>query len=299
MTRQGAEILLAGVILARSTSYLVTKNSLETMGTFNLLAMRFLLASALLLPLLWRRREKLSPRTARRGLILGAMFLGVMGAELTGLRTASTSMTSFLENTAIVFVPLFHAALTRRAPERHVLYGALTALAGVGLLTLGGGAGAPNAGMGWCLLAAVLYAAVILVTGRFSREEDPLLLGALQVLFLGLLAAAVSFLTETPRLPGGGEWGAVIWLAVVCTGFGFTFQPMAQSRITAERAGLFCALNPVSAAVLGRVFLRERLGLQGIFGAALILLSILVSKRGGELERPENPPVLPDTADCR
>ena len=46
----------------------------------------------------------------------------------------------------------------------------------------------------------------------------------------------------------------------------------------AERAGSFCALNPLTAAVLGMLFLGERPGLPGFVGAALILAGILLQK---------------------
>ena len=48
LTRRHAELLLAGVIIARATSYLFSKLILEGMGMFNLLGVRFTLAFALL-----------------------------------------------------------------------------------------------------------------------------------------------------------------------------------------------------------------------------------------------------------
>ena len=41
MTRTQAELLLAAVIIARSTSYVLTKVGLQDMGKFTLLAVRF------------------------------------------------------------------------------------------------------------------------------------------------------------------------------------------------------------------------------------------------------------------
>ena len=43
------------VIIARSTSYVLTKVGLQDMGKFTLLAVRFLLAFAFLAVLFWRR----------------------------------------------------------------------------------------------------------------------------------------------------------------------------------------------------------------------------------------------------
>ena len=115
---------------------------------------------------------------------------------------------------------------------------------------------------------------------------DPLLSGVVQVGFLGALALIASFLFETPHLPGSGtEWLVVLALALVCGGFGFTLQPVAQSGTTADHAALFCALNPFVAATLGAVCFHEHFGLAGLLGGALILAGILVScwpqKTGG------------------
>ena len=51
MSERKAEVLMASVIIARSTSFMFNKIGLETMPAFTMLAVRFLLAFALLLAL--------------------------------------------------------------------------------------------------------------------------------------------------------------------------------------------------------------------------------------------------------
>ena len=88
-------------------------------------------------------------------------------------------------------------------------------------------------------------------------------------------AAVASLLLESPHLPGTArEWGVI--LALVCSCFGFTFQPVAQRYTTAERAAQLCAVNPLSTAVLSAVFLHETMDILGIIGAALILCGIVL-----------------------
>ena len=132
----------------------------------------------------------------------------------------------------------------------------------------------------WCLamLSAVIYAADSITTDRCShRETNTVALGVIQIGMLGVLALVTSLLKEQTHLPGSGSvWGMIALLAVVCTGFGFTLQPVAQRYTSAETAGLFCALNPLVAAILGAAVLHEQLGVTGFAGIALILLSILV-----------------------
>lgn len=149
------------------------------------------------------------------------------------------------------------------------------AIGGVALLT--GQSGGFTPGMVLAVMAAVLYAAAIITTDRFSHEDDPLTLGIVQVGTLGLLALVSSFVFEAPHLPQSGtQWLMIAGLAVICTGFGFTLQPVAQSHTTAQRAGLFCALSPACATLLGAAVLREHISVMGMCGIALILLSLLV-----------------------
>ena len=63
----------------------------------------------------------------------------------------------------------------------------------------------------------------------------------------------------------------------MCTGFGFTLQPVAQSRLSADVAGLLCALSPFVAAVLGAVFLGEAVTPCRLAGMALIAVAMLVA----------------------
>ena len=78
-----------------------------------------------------------------------------------------------------------------------------------------------------------------------------------EVGFIGVFALIVTCLFGQPQLPKtAGQWEMILMLAVVCSGFGFTLQPVAQRYTTAERTGMFCALSPVTAAILGHLVLK-------------------------------------------
>ena len=85
MTRTQAELLLAAVIIARSTSYVLTKVGLQDMGKFTLLAVRFLLALAFLAVLFWRRLLQIDRRTLLSGLAMGGIYFCVMTANHAAL----------------------------------------------------------------------------------------------------------------------------------------------------------------------------------------------------------------------
>lgn len=275
-TQTRSEWLLASLILARSTSYVMSKVAIRSFGTFNLLGLRFLIAFLFLLPIGWKRLRQVSLQTVLHGMLLGASFFAVMTAEITGLRTTNASTVAFLENTAIVFVPLFQAALQRSLPKASTIASTLLCILGVALLTIHGQTLVFTRGELFCLLAAMLYATSILLTDRVSKRHDPLTLGIVQVGSMALYSMVASLLTEQPHLPSSPlEWKVVLGLAIVCSGFGFSLQPLAQRNIPANRVGLFCALSPIGATVCGFLFLGESVGVQKIFGMALILLGML------------------------
>ena len=263
-SRSRAELLLAGVITARATSYLFSKLIMQSMSMFNMLGIRFLLAFTLLLILFFKRIRKINRKTFAAGAVMGCLYFLVMTAELNGLKRTSSGNVSFLENTAIVIVPLLQAVLLRRFPRWKAVICAL--LCGAGEM--------------FCMLAAFLYACAILTTDRLTHGNiDALAAGIVQVGMIGALSLTASLLFEAPRLPSGMlEWTGIVMLAVVCSGFGFTLQPVAQSGTTAERAGMFCALNPMVATILGIVFLHEAFTVQSAVGGGLILAGILISE---------------------
>ncbi len=71
------------------------------------------------------------------------------------------------------------------------------------------------------------------------------------------------------------EWEVILALVLICSVFGFTLQPIAQKYASAEKAGLFTAMNPLIAAFLGWSILAETLGTAQLVGGALIIGSII------------------------
>lgn len=272
-----SEILLASVIIARSTSLIFSRIALGSFGTFNLLALRFGVAFIMLAVIFARRLISIKWRELLAGVLLGVMFTALLTLELFGLKATDSGTTSFIENSAMIFVPVFQMILFRKMPTVPNCVRIALALSGIGVLTLGKSEGLLKSGSLFLIGAALMYAAVIMATAAFSRKYDPLMLGITQVGTVAVLSFILSLIFESPRLPRtGSEWAMILALAIVCSGFGFTLQPLAQRGTTAERAGMMCAISPVSAAALGIIFLGEQLSPAKAVGCALIMLSLVI-----------------------
>ncbi|MFM9412967.1 DMT family transporter [Peptococcus simiae] len=279
MSQKQAEILLALVIISRASAMLFSKVALEDLSAMNLLAWRFLLAFGLLFLISHRYLREASARTWRYGAILGLIFFLTMACEMWALeRTAATNV-ALLENTAIIWTPMAASLLARRLPRPTHILCALVAFAGVACLLLGSHRFQLAPGDLYALWAAFLYTAAIIATDHFAKQDPAgvLAMGIIQVGSLGLLALLATPVTGGFETRGQtGTWLALAFLIVVCTGFGFTLQPLAQRYTSADRAGLFCGLNPLFTAILAAIFLGERLTFQGYLGLILILSAILL-----------------------
>ena len=279
MSQKKAELLLAAVIIARSTSSVFNKLMITRMEVFNIMALRYLTAFIILLIPFGRMLKGVRLRTVGVSALLSGLFFLVMVFELNGIKHTDASIICFLENSAVVFVPLLTAAIDRKRPEAAVLAGSFTALAGIFIMSLRGGAAGFGIGEILGLTAAMAYTFFIIGTARFISREEAIRAGVLQNGFLGIFALAASLITGTTRLPEGPfEITSIIILAVVCSAFSLTMQPVAQSRMSAERAGIFCALSPLSTGILGMLFLGEEPGILRFAGAFLILAGILLPK---------------------
>ena len=275
MRERKYELLLAAIIAARATSFIFSKMVLADMDIFNLLAIRFLLAFILLAVIFCKRLWCIGKNELVSGAIVGLLFFLVMSSELTALRTTDSSTVALLENCSIIFVPLFETVLLRSFPNPKTVFCACVAMIGVFCLTAQ--VGTLTVGILFGLLAAALYAVAIIATDRVShRHTDTLCIGIIQIGVMGILSLLASCFCETFHWPlGNSQWFYILMLVIVCTGFGFTLQPVAQSHVSSERAGLFCAISPAIATLLGIIVLHEPFGVLSIVGLILILVSIV------------------------
>ena len=275
-----AILLMSAVAVARGSSFIFSKQLLQTMGPLNLLGVRSLLAFGVLM-VFFGKRVADAVREDRGNLIAGAtlglLYFLIMTLELNALKQTAAANASFIENSAVVLVPLAEAMILKRLPHRVTVLSSSLALAGIGCITAGGLQGSAWKAQLMLVAAACLYTSAIILTDRQAKRHDPFAVGILYVGFMGLFGMIGSFFTETPHLPQTGrDWALMLLLALLCSAFGFAMQPVAQRTISSETAGLLTALNPLTTAALGALVLHEIFGIEGILGAVLILAGIII-----------------------
>ncbi len=290
MSTAKAKILLIAVFVARGTSFLFSKVLLQSMMPMSILGVRFTLAFLILGAVFFKKLAGCTRESLRGGLILGVLYTVCMTFEMYGLRLIDTGVSSLIENMAIVLVPLYVAVLTRTLPKRKTMLCAVLAVIGVGFLSaaqshLKGG------GLGIVLisLAAMTYAACILTTEKVSRNADPVAIGIVQLGTMGILSLAASLIMGQFSLPQtGGQWLMMLLLVLVCSCFGFAFQPVGQKYVPAETAAVFTVVNPLTASIMGITIAGEGLSLAKAIGYVLILLALFLYNFKGKTQHIQN-----------
>ena len=281
-----AYILMACVAVARGTSFIFSKTLMGNYGALNVLGVRFIIAFIVLAIVFHKRLMRLvngdggvDTRTIAGGFLLGVLYTAIMIAEMQGLKRVDTGTCSFIENSAVVIVPFYEALIFRIRPTVRIFICALITIAGVGFLTISSGM-TLNAGLIFCVMAALMYAGAIMLTGYLAGRFDPITIGVIQIGTMGVLSMIGSLIFEEPGLPTDPrDLAMFLMLALVCSCFGFTFQPVAQRYISADTAAVFTTINPLSTCIIGIIFAGEPFGAMRIAGALLILLGIFLSVR--------------------
>lgn len=277
-----ADLMLILVTLCWGVSYYLMDLSLADMDPFTLNAHRFLGAFFIAAAISWKKVKTVNKTTLKYSVLVGIALVFVYIGATFGVKNTSLSNSGFLCAMTVVFTPMISRVVLKEKQDRKVVTAVLMCFVGIALLTLKDDF---SVNMGnlkgdlLCLMCAFAYAIDLLLTEKaVSHEEvDAYQLGVFQLGVTGVCNLIMAFITEQPHLPSTPSiWGAVLFLAIFCTGVAFVVQPVAQQYTTAAHTGVIFALEPVFAAVVAVIFAHEILTLKSYFGAFLMVLSVIV-----------------------
>ena len=276
--RRAEAALIVNTIIWGAT-FVVVKQALRDVSPVLFLALRFTLATFVLLALF--RGSWSHPRNPRWSLAGGALAGGFLFSgyafQTIGLQFTSAPKSAFLTGLTAVVTPLLSAAVYRKRPRAMEAGGVLLATCGMALMTLPGATLSINRGDLLTVCCAVCYSAHILTLNRFSANTSFELVSMAQIGVSALLAWSLFHGMETPHI----RWTAGVLAAIVITGvfataLAFTFQAWAQRYVTSTRTALIFMLEPVFAWITSYLLTGETLSARAAAGAALILAGILV-----------------------
>lgn len=279
MTKQvKADIALLLVTVGWGSSFILTKNALSDLTTFNFLAVRFLLAFGLSAIVFHKRFKQLDKHTFFSGALVGTILFSGYAFQTVGLNYTTVNNSAFITGFSVILVPILSALFFKKKIEANAFVGTLLAMTGLALLTLTDSF-ALNEGDILTFVSTFAFAMHIITVGIYTQKSDSILLGVIQIGAVGFWSLIATFVFEQPIIPTGlGTWTNLIILAVICTSGAFIVQSVAQQYTSATHTAIIYTGEPVFAAIFAYFMIGEILSLKGMLGAAMIIAGMLVAE---------------------
>jgi drug/metabolite transporter (DMT)-like permease len=279
MTESRRTTLLATAALLAMTAcwgstFFLIKDLLDRVPTLDFLAVRFAIASIVLLIAAPRAVARLSPETRKRAAVLGLLYGVAQILQTAGLAHTAASVSGFITGMYVVATPLFAALLlgTRITPLTWAAV--VLAAVGLGILTLDGFA--VGYGEAITLVAALLYALHIVGLGAWSTPSEALGMSILQIVVI----AAVCLVATAPDgvvLPATvGDWLSVAYMAIFAGALAMLGQTWAQAHLPATRTAIIMSMEPVFAAFFAVLVGNESPTLRMVVGGLVVLSAMLI-----------------------
>lgn len=288
-----AELWLLAITVFWSATFPIIKNALSDISPIVFLAVRFSLATIILLPFAYKSLQSLNTKSFRESGWLSLTYFFGFILQIIGLQYTTATKSAFITGTFVVLTPFFQAVIEKKMPDRGSLIGVFMVF--IGILLLAGQnngitqfiaelGGSFNLGDFLTLLCAVFYSTYIVQMDMISHKYDVKFLTLMQLMLTAVLAIASAIVFPMVGLgtsvfsPTYGVLGALLYTALFASILTTFVQTKFQKYTSPTKAGIIFSFEPIFATILAVTFLGEIITPIGIAGGVLIFAGILTSE---------------------
>ena len=273
--------------------FVASDMALESMKPFQIMMVRFLLASVLMGVISWGQRkgeEKLKDRSGaiKAGVLMGVTLFMGFAFQIIGLQYTTPSKNAFLTALNVVIVPFIAFVILKKKIGAKGIIGAIMSVLGVGLLSLNGNF-TVSLGDGLTLLCAVGFAFQIFFTSEFVKKYPASVLNMVQM-FTAFVLSAISLVIfgENDFQVTTQGWLSVLYLGVVSTTICYLLQTACQKYIDETKAAIILSMESVFGTIFSILILHEVVTVRMVIGCAVILAAVIISNMSETSEETED-----------
>src|SRR5690606_23108265 len=178
------------------SGFVVTKNALDHITPYYLLACRFMISSILMLIVFFKRVKKVKLEDLKAGFIIGIFLLGGFATQTVGLKYTTAGKQAFITATNVVMVPYIYWGISKKKPDIYEVIAAILCFVGIGILSF-----ESNLQFGYgeflTFICAIFFALHISAIGYFAKDHDPVLLSIIQMFVAGILSIIFILIFES------------------------------------------------------------------------------------------------------
>lgn len=278
-----ADLALLAVTLIWGSTFVLMQESVRLVPPYRFLALRFGVASLVMLALYGRRLWQAPRRQALVAAGIGATLFAGYASQTIGLQFTTAARSGFVTGLAVVLVPVIGLILLRQRPPLGAVAGVVLATAGLFFLSWPGWEGTSAIvlrGDLITLVCSVAFAVQIVLVGKFAPAMDPMALTTAQLLAVTLLSGLFSLGEPVNTLVDAPPWiwAGIVFMGVAATALAFAVQSKAQRFTTPVHVALIFAMEPVFSAIFAWLLTGEVLTGRSLVGCVLILSGMIVAE---------------------
>ena len=271
-------LVLLFVTLVWGTTFPIIRAASAHLSGVEITALRFLVAGICMLPFAF----KASRAAWRDGILLGTVALVSYVSQAVGLEYISSNRSAFITSLNVLMVPFLGLLLGGRL-SLQIVGAAVLACAGIGLMSWESGGNL--IGDGATLGCALSYAIYIILLSRRIGAHQSRTLAATQLVAMAVISGVWLLVTDlqgdalaTLAVRAEPVWPSLLYLGVVASAAMLFLQAVGQRHVSAEKAAVIYAMEPVFAALFGWLWLNETLGVRGFVGGAMVVLAVILGE---------------------
>ncbi len=274
-TNIGRLTLLLNAILWGSGFVFMSK-AIDKLEPYNVLALRFLIASLVLYILQFRAINKHFKDSLKPGIVIGVfLFLG-FAFQTIGLQYTTASMNAFLTAVNVIFVPIILYVGYKKRVDNYTIVGAVIMIMGIGFLSINDGFSL-NYGDLLTIICSLFFALHIVFVSENVTADNLYSLVFIQIFTTFILSLIFTFVFETPTIQlEQSQWATIIYLAVFATALTFFLQNFGMQYVSSSEGAIILSTEALFGTMFSVLLLGEVLTKYMLVGFALMFFAIVL-----------------------
>ena len=275
-----AKLALLLATLIWGSSFIIMKDALDDITTYYLLAIRFTGAFVLLGIVFWKKWKHINKDVIIVGFIMGTALIAAYAFQTFGLMDTTPGKNAFLTAGYCILVPFLFWGVAGIRPDKFNVIAAVLCIVGIGLVALDDNLSVGRGDL-LTLVCCVFYALHIVVSAKFTRTMDVMLLTIGQFFFAAMWSWVLAFLFEPPLIVS--EMSTEIWLVlgylcVFATAGALGLQTFGLKYTSPSAGALILSLESVFGVIFSIMVGAEEVTVRLLIGFAVIFFAIVVSE---------------------
>ena len=243
------------------SAFMFIKISADDFGPILLVNLRLLLAGAMFLPFLLRKKYLAYFKSHFSGILILGIFSNAFPFTMFSYASlgATSNMLGILNGTTAFMTMVVAYFWLKESISLKQMFGIILGFLGILVLVNPANGSATLGASGFALVGALSYSFSGVYIQKYQLNANKFVLIGWAMLFGGLLLTPLSFFNLPDQIPDNNAIAALMWLGIVSTGIAYLGYIRLIEQIGAVRTSTVTYLLPVFSIIWGSIFLQEKI----------------------------------------